>query len=87
MKMNRITVVTLGGMVGMLGAITVATRDIVAAEQPKVAVCHFDDDGIPSEPKTLMVGNQNAADKHVANHTILNGHEGDDFLGDCIQRR
>lgn len=85
--MKRVTVIALGGMFGALCAITLATREMAAAGEPKVAVCHFDDDGIPSAPKTLMVGNQNAADKHVANHTTVNGHEGNDFLGACIQGR
>ena len=83
--MNRLGVITFAGMFAAVGAVTVATRHLAAAGEPKVAVCHFDDDGIPSAPKTLMVGNQNAADKHVANHTVLNGHEGDDVLGPCIQ--
>ena len=83
--MNRMTVITLAGVFAVVGAVTVATTSLAAAAEPKVAVCHFDDDGIPSAPKTLMVGNQNAADKHVANHTVLNGHEGDDVLGPCVQ--
>ena len=82
--MKKMTVIALGGMFAAFCAVTVSARGIAAAE-PKVAVCHFDDDGIPSAPKTLLVGNQNAADKHVANHTTLNGHEGNDFLGSCIQ--
>jgi hypothetical protein len=56
----------------------------VLAGPAKVAVCHYDNDGVASAPKTLWVGNQKAANKHVANHTTANGHEGNDTLGACV---
>lgn len=64
-------------------AVPLLAGSVSAAPKPKVAVCHYDDDGITSPPKLLRVGSQNAANKHVANHKKNYGHEGDDFLVDA----
>jgi hypothetical protein len=33
---------------------------------------------------TLWLGSANAVAQHVANHTVVNGHEGDDYAGQCL---
>ena len=80
--MSPVTVIALGGMFAAVGALTVATRQLAADGEPKVAVCHFGENRIHSGPKTLMIVSQDA-DRHVANHTAMNGHEGNDLLGPC----
>ena len=82
--MRKSTVVRIVGAFSVCAVVAFgASTAFAGGKKPKVAVCHFDDDGIPSAPKTLWVGDQKAANKHVANHTVANGHEGDDTLGAC----
>jgi hypothetical protein len=42
---------------------------------------HFDNDGVPRAPKTLWLGSAKAVAQHVANHTVANGHDGNDYAG------
>ena len=71
-------------VVAAVGLMVVAVAGGASAGKPtKYAVCHYDNDGIPSAPKTLWLGSPKAVAQHVANHTIVNGHEGNDYAGVC----
>ncbi len=57
---------------------------VVSASQPRVAICHFNDDATDgTAPRTISVAAPAVA-KHLDNHTDSNGYEGDDFLGPCL---
>jgi len=64
-------------------AATMAAGVASAGKPSGFAVCHYDNDGVPSAPKTLWLGSAKAVAQHVANHTVANGHEGNDYAGQC----
>ena len=79
---KKVSILVSGAVIALV-AVPVLGGSAMAAKPAKLAVCHYDDDGVPSAPKTLWVGSANAVAKHVANHTPANGHEGSDHAGVC----
>ena len=71
-------------LVASLGVLVItAAGNAIAAKPAKYAVCHYPEVGDTSGPKTLWLGSQKAVAQHVANHTVANGHTGDDTTGAC----
>ena len=70
-------------VVVVASAAAIAAGAASAGKPSGFAVCHFDNDGVASAPQTLWLGSANAVAQHVANHTVVNGHEGDDYAGQC----
>ena len=69
----------------VVSAAAIAAGAASAGKPSGFAVCHFDDDGVASAPVTLWLGSATAVAQHVANHTLVNGHEGDDYAGQCLE--